>query len=198
MARIRTVKPDFFRDEDLQDLERANPGKYTMLVFEGLWGHCDKNGNFEWKPRTLKLDILPFLDFDMADTLEVLRDGRKSEMKATLAENTAAKDARRSGEDREDTSPGKYGMTVEPITPDLARQLNLDRDARGVVITGIDPSGAAASAGLRQGDVIEQVNGKAVRSADEVRDALNATGDKPAVLLITRGNATVFVPLRAK
>ena len=119
-------------------------------------------------------------------------------MKATLAENTAAKDARRGGEDREDTSPGKYGMTVEPITPDLARQLNLDRDARGVVITGIDPSGAAASAGLRQGDVIEQVNGKAVRSADEVRDALNATGDKPAVLLITRGNATVFVPLRAK
>lgn len=72
MARIRTVKPDFYRDEDLQDLERANPGKCAMLVFSGLWGHCDKNGNFEWKPRVLKLDILPFLDFDMADTLGCL------------------------------------------------------------------------------------------------------------------------------
>lgn len=74
MARIRTVKPEFFRDEDLQDLERAHPGKYAMLVFAGLWGHCDKSGNFEWKPRMLKLDILPFLDFEMADTLGILAD----------------------------------------------------------------------------------------------------------------------------
>jgi len=46
--------------------------------------------------------------------------------------------------------------------------------------------------------VIQQVNGKSVRSSEEVRSALNATGDKPAVLLIARGSATVFVPLRAK
>ncbi len=131
-------------------------------------------------------------------TLKVKRDGSEREVKATLAENAAARDARRDGENREDASPGKYGMTIEPITPDLARQLNLDRDARGVVITGVDPSGAAASAGLRQGDVIEQVNGKPVQSAQEVRDALNATGDKPAVLLIARGNNTIFVPLRGR
>lgn len=73
MARIRTIKPEFFRHEGLQDLEQANPGNFTMLVFAGLWGHCDKYGRFEWKPRTLKLDILPFLDFDMAGTLELLR-----------------------------------------------------------------------------------------------------------------------------
>lgn len=72
MARIRTIKPEFFRHEGLQDLEAANPGAYVMLVFAGLWGHCDKAGRFEWKPRTLKLDILPFLDFDMAATLEIL------------------------------------------------------------------------------------------------------------------------------
>lgn len=72
MARIRTVKPEFFRHEGLQDLEIAHPGQYPMMVFEGLWGHCDKAGRFEWKPRTLKLDILPFLPFDMADTLEIL------------------------------------------------------------------------------------------------------------------------------
>lgn len=74
MARIRTVKPEFFRHEGLQDLEAANVGKYPMLVFEGLWGHCDKAGRFEWRPRTLKLDILPFLPFDMAETLGLLAD----------------------------------------------------------------------------------------------------------------------------
>jgi serine protease Do len=127
----------------------------------------------------------------------VLRDGRTTELKATLEEMTVARDGNRSL-DGEREGSGKYGMTVEPITPDLAAQLDLDRDLRGVVITGVDPSGAAASAGLREGDVIQQVNGKSVRSAAEVRDALYATSGKPAVLLITRGEATIFVPLRGK
>lgn len=72
MARIRTVKPSFFRHEGLQELELQHPGKYPMFVFAGLWGHCDKMGRFPWKPRTLKLDVLPFLPFDMAETLTIL------------------------------------------------------------------------------------------------------------------------------
>jgi len=72
LARIRTVKPEFFRHEGLQDLERTHPGKYPMLVFMGLWGHCDKLGRLELNARMLKLDILPFLDFDMGETLELL------------------------------------------------------------------------------------------------------------------------------
>ena len=74
MARIRTIKPEFFRHEALQDLEAENPGAYVMLVFAGLWGHCDKAGRFEWKPRMLKLDILPFLSFDMGRSLSLLSD----------------------------------------------------------------------------------------------------------------------------
>jgi hypothetical protein len=72
MSRIRNVKPEFFRHEGLQDLERANPGKYPMFVYEGLWTKCDRQGVFEWKPRSIKLDILPFLDFDMQETLGIL------------------------------------------------------------------------------------------------------------------------------
>lgn len=72
--RIRTIKPEFFTDEDLQDLEADNPGKYVMLVFAGLWGNCDKQGVFEWKPRMLGLHILPFLKFDMVETLSVLTE----------------------------------------------------------------------------------------------------------------------------
>ncbi len=130
-------------------------------------------------------------------TLKVLRDGKTMEVKPTLEEMTAARAGSRSL-DGERESSSKYGMTVEPITPELARQLNLDRDIRGVVITNVDPSGAAASAGLREGDVIQQVNGQSVRDADDVRDALNATSGKPSVLLVTRGEAAIFVPLRGK
>jgi hypothetical protein len=71
MARIRTIKPEFFRHEELQDLASEH-GAEIMLVFAGLWGHCDKAGRFEWRPRTLKLDILPFLDFDIESMLSVL------------------------------------------------------------------------------------------------------------------------------
>lgn len=71
MARIRTIKPDFFRHEGLQDLA-VEHGAHVMLVFAGLWGHCDRFGRFECRPRHLKLDILPFLDFDMADTIRAL------------------------------------------------------------------------------------------------------------------------------
>ena len=76
MARIRTVKPELFRHEGLQDLETAHPGNHCILTFIGLFGHCDKAGRFEWKPRTLKLDILPFLEFDIAKTLQILASAK--------------------------------------------------------------------------------------------------------------------------
>jgi Do/DeqQ family serine protease len=130
-------------------------------------------------------------------TLQVMRDGRTSDVKATLEERPTDRSAR--GEDEgESRSAGKFGLTVEPLTPQIARQLDLDRNVQGVVITDVDPSGAAASAGLREGDVIQQVNGKPMRTTEELRSALSAVGDKPAVLLIARGNQTVFVPLRGK
>ncbi len=72
MARIRSIKPDFFRHEALQDLEIANPGMYPMMVFAGLWVIADREGRFEWRPRRIKLDVLPFLAFDMEQTMSLL------------------------------------------------------------------------------------------------------------------------------
>jgi len=131
-------------------------------------------------------------------TLQVMRDGRTSDMKATLEETPAGKSARGEAAGEERAGSGKFGMSVEPITPEIARQLELDRNTKGVVISDVDPEGAAASAGLREGDVIQQINGRPVRSTEDVRSALGAATDKPAVLLIERGNATIFVPLRGK
>jgi len=72
MPRIRSIKPCFFRHEGLQELEVEHKGKYPMFVFSALWGHCDRLGRFRWKPKTLKLDILPFIPFDMEKTLLIL------------------------------------------------------------------------------------------------------------------------------
>ena len=67
MPRIRQVKPEYFRHEELQKL-----GTTTMLFFAGLWTQADKAGNFYWKPSQLKLDILPFIDYDPGISLEAL------------------------------------------------------------------------------------------------------------------------------
>jgi hypothetical protein len=65
MARIRTVKPDFFRHEGLFDAERTS-GLPLRIAFAGLWTAADREGRFAWSPRTLKLDCLPHdaVDFD--------------------------------------------------------------------------------------------------------------------------------------
>jgi serine protease Do len=131
-------------------------------------------------------------------TLKVMRDGRTIEIKPTLEEMAAARGGNRALNGEREGSAGRFGMTVEPLTPEVAAELELGRNVKGVVITGVDPSGAAASAGLREGDVIQQVNGKSVDDADDVRDALNANDGKPSVLLIARGDGTFFVPLRAR
>jgi hypothetical protein len=74
VSRIRNVKPEFFRHEGLQDLEEKHVGKYPMFVYEALWNQCDRQGVFRWKPRLLKLDILPFLPFEMDETLKILSE----------------------------------------------------------------------------------------------------------------------------
>jgi hypothetical protein len=72
MGRIRTVKPKFFRHEDLQRLEESHSDLKPMLVFAGLFTIADREGRFEWRPKQIKLDILPFLAFRMEDALNAL------------------------------------------------------------------------------------------------------------------------------
>lgn len=71
MARIRTIKPDFFRHEGLFELEVAS--KLPIRVaFAGLWTAADREGRFKWKPRQLKLDCLPFDEVDFSRVLDAL------------------------------------------------------------------------------------------------------------------------------
>lgn len=73
MGRIRTLKPDAFRHELLQELETKHRDKSPILVFFGLFTVSDKLGRFAWEPKQLKLDILPFVPFEMEQTLDLLR-----------------------------------------------------------------------------------------------------------------------------
>ena len=71
MARIRTIKPDFFQHESLYDAEREH-GLPLRVAFAGLWTVADKAGRFEWRPRQLKLNVLPYDDVDFTAVLFAL------------------------------------------------------------------------------------------------------------------------------
>jgi serine protease Do len=66
----------------------------------------------------------------------------------------------------------------------------------GVAVVDVDPQGAAAEAGLREGDVITKANGQSVRSAAELRAAIDeGAADRPALLLVTREGRNLFLTL---
>ncbi len=63
MARIRTIKPEFFTSEDIVSMSPL-----ARLFYVSLWCEADREGRFEWKPKTFKLRYLPGDICDM-DTL---------------------------------------------------------------------------------------------------------------------------------
>lgn len=69
--RIRTVKPAFFKDEDLADLPPL-----TRLLFQGLWLMADRDGRLENRPRLIKAEVLPYDDCDIDQMLEALAEKR--------------------------------------------------------------------------------------------------------------------------
>lgn len=85
------------------------------------------------------------------------------------------------------------GVQVENLTPDILNQLNLPMGTRGVVVDNVENGSPAAEAGLRQADVIQEVNHKAVNNVSEYRAALAGTGDNQVLLLVDRGPSTVYL-----
>jgi len=74
--------------------------------------------------------------------------------------------------------------------------ISVEKRRDGLVITDIDPDGRAADAGLERGDVIHEVNRKAVESVDDLRAAVRARSDRPVLLLVERDGHTRYITVR--
>jgi serine protease Do/serine protease DegQ len=83
---------------------------------------------------------------------------------------------------------GLLGVNIAPVTPDIAQALGLSA-ATGALVTQVVEASAAAKAGVRAGDVITQVNGQAVKSHTELRNAiaLMRVGDRVEIGLMRDG-----------
>jgi Do/DeqQ family serine protease len=130
-------------------------------------------------------------------SLKLIRDGRVTDISAKLEELKASNDE---GDNRDErgssASPGRYGMQVQPLTPDLAREYELPRTVKGVVVTDIDPDGLAAESGVQPNDVIEKVNGHATTTVAELKTAIEQASGKPVLVLLHREGHSLFLTLK--
>lgn len=132
-------------------------------------------------------------------TLTTLRNGNRQQVRVKLGEFNPSAVTQNQGQGGGNGAPaGRLGVELTPVTPDIAGQLGIPRNTQGLAVASVDPSGPAANAGVREGDVIQQINHQAVKSPSEVQAALGKSGDRPALLQILRGGQSIFVAVRLK
>jgi serine protease Do len=120
-----------------------------------------------------------------------VRDGSEKTVSVKLRELPSTQTADAAGEPAEG---GRLGLSVRPVTPEDARELGLE-SRKGLLVAEVDPAGPAALAGIQPGDVIEEVNRKPVADAAELRAAAKSSGERPALVLVNRKGASLFLAM---
>jgi serine protease Do len=122
-------------------------------------------------------------------TLKVDRNGALRTVSAKLGEMPTRQE-RASAEPNSEQS--LEGIAVDTLTPEVARELRISPRTKGVVVTEVDPGSKAAEAGLRRGDVIQEVNRRPVQNRQQFESAVRSAGDN-ALLLVNRQGNTLFL-----
>jgi serine protease Do len=130
--------------------------------------------------------------------VKVLREGKERTFNVKVEELDLETETNRQADadvPGGDTGAG-FGITLNNVTPEIARQFELGPNVRGAVITDIDPDSPAARV-LQPGDVILQVNRRPVANANEASTALRAVPAGRSVgMLINRHGDQQFVTVR--
>jgi S1-C subfamily serine protease len=134
-------------------------------------------------------------------TVEVTarRNGRDQNFQVALAE---LPNQERPESDEESSSNGttgneKFGMALQTFAPGTAQRYGLDPVDQGLLVGRVDPNGSAAAAGIRQGDLIQEVNRQPIKTVAEFTAAMQRSGARPALVLIKRRNAVIYLTLKA-
>ncbi|MBM4052882.1 MAG: PDZ domain-containing protein [Planctomycetes bacterium] len=132
---------------------------------------------------------------DAEVNLEIIREGERMTKQATLIERTTERvNAGAPALPQRSEELARLGLTVEQADADMLKSMNLEQ---GVVIASIKDDSPAAERGLQAGDVITKVNGRDVRDADSMRDAVSAVPEgRPLRLTVVRDGEQRFVILR--
>jgi serine protease Do len=157
-----------------------------LLEFDGRsmdgTGDLQRAVGFFSPDRTAKVKILR----DQAEKLVEVKVGQAPD------ERQAAQQQRPGG----GRARSMLGLEVRPVTPEIARQLNL-RSTDGVIVYRVEDGTAAAEAGVQRGDVVKQLNGQTIRTmADFERLTRDMKEGDPLTVLLQRGAMSLYVAFR--
>lgn len=139
--------------------------------------------------------------------IELIRDGRRQTVTATIAERPseqqlagALREEQSAPSPREETQQAarrSLGLTLRPLTPDIRQQLRVGNDVQGLVIDGLNPGSDAAAKGLRRGDIVRRINNRDVTTPEQaaaIIEEARRAGRNTVLLLVQRGqNPPSFV-----
>lgn len=161
------------------------------------------NGEKTEDPNVLRNKVAGTLP-GTAIKVTVLRGGKEEELSATLDEfevegsSKTPGDGSGPGADEPKGESGKLGISMQPLTPQIVKELNLPAGTEGMVVSDVDAAGAAAEAGIRRGDVVREINRKPVKTDADVEAALGTTGGKPVLLLVSRGGQSTYLTVKPR
>jgi serine protease Do len=151
------------------------------------------NGKLVTDSRHLKLSVARTQPGETA-TVKVIRDGKSETLTLKVKELPGTEDVAKSGKALENDDNGTLnGVTVGDLDQQSRRQFNLPGSVNGVVVTDVAPDSAAAEAGLKPGDVIQEINRKPVKTAEEAVKMTEKTDAKKTLLRVWSGGGSRYV-----
>ena len=134
--------------------------------------------------------------------ITIYRDNKRQTLNITPdeldleAEANGGRAPRQGGGEREAPTTTDFGMQLEPLTPEVARQLELPRGRGGAIVTDVDRGSIAANAGIQPNDVIVEVNRQPVANVSQITRALqNAATGRPVFVVVWRDGQEYFITM---
>jgi len=188
---IQEVTPELAKSFDLKEKKGA-------LVSQVVSGSPAEKAGIEQGDIILEFDgkevsnsqdlprIVASTPVGKAVTLKVSRNGKITDRQVKVGEMEEKAEVTKA------PSHKSLGITVQNLTPEIAKGLGLKKET-GVVVTRVEPGSAAADAGIQTGDVIREVNRKPIKDVEEFSQKVEkAKGQNNVLFFIQRGQNNLF------
>lgn len=140
------------------------------------------------------------LKLEVADTqpgatvpVTVMRDGAKETLKVTVKQLPGTEELAKNDSDKSGDTGTLNGVGVGDLDQQIRREFNIPKTVNGAVITQVDPSSPSADAGLKPGDVIQEINHRTVKNADDAVNLTSNPADKKTLLRVWSNGGSHFV-----
>ena len=196
---IQDVNPALEKEFKLKDTKGALVGDVTpkspaeKAGFQSGDLIVEFNGKKVTDSRHLKLEVARTQPGETVP-VKVLRDGEPKKLDVTIKELPGTEHlAKNDGGGHPDDTGTLNGVAVGDLDNNVRQQFELPNTVKGAVVTEVDPNSPSAEAGLRPGDVIQEINRKPVKNAEEAVQMTEKTTDKTTLLRIWRDGGSRYI-----